>query len=172
MPFGNHIHNPFRHGHHRGGQHPSMPFETQVNESDEQSHGREALKPTSPTANESYAKDQKQLEHEAQRREREQIRKQQAEEKERKRQDLLDQRYDQECERAREQERRNGEKRAEGKDFGHADRLGYDPLSDVRLVRHAVGYEVRKRMPGTRWKGGVIRGGRKRVEDIIRSICW
>ncbi|KAL8857166.1 MAG: hypothetical protein Q9178_006221 [Gyalolechia marmorata] len=153
MPFGNHIHNPFHHGHHRSGQNPTMPFGAHVNESYEQFQRGEALKPTSPTANQGDAKDQKQLEREAQHREREQIRKQQAEEKERKRQDLLDQRYYQECERAREQERRNGEKRAKGKDFGHADRLGYDPLSDVRLVKHAVGYEVRKRMPGTRWKG-------------------
>ncbi|KAL8911013.1 MAG: hypothetical protein Q9171_003749 [Xanthocarpia ochracea] len=153
MPFGNHIHNLFHHGHHRGGQNPTMPFGDQVSESYEQFHRREALKPNSPTANQDYAKDQKQSEPEAQRREREQIRKQQVEEKERKRQDLLDQRYYQECDRAREQERRNWEKRAEGKDFGHADRLGHDPLSDVRLVKHAVGYEVRKRMPGTRWKG-------------------
>ncbi|KAL8921441.1 MAG: hypothetical protein Q9172_004033 [Xanthocarpia lactea] len=138
MPFGN----PFHHGHHGGDQNPTMPFGAHVNESY-----------ASPTDNQSYTKDQKQLEREAQRHEREQIRKQQAEEKERKRQDLLDQRYQQECDRAREQERRNREKRADGKDFGHADRLGYDPLSDVRLVKHAVGYEVRKRMPGTRWKG-------------------
>ncbi|KAL8671612.1 MAG: hypothetical protein Q9168_003885 [Polycauliona sp. 1 TL-2023] len=67
--------------------------------------------------------------------------------------DRLHDRKVKEWDRAREQREHRQRMRQQGKEFGHADHLGYDPLSDVKLVKHAVGHEVRKRMPGTRWEG-------------------
>ncbi|KAL8953135.1 MAG: hypothetical protein Q9222_001018 [Ikaeria aurantiellina] len=55
------------------------------------------------------------------------------------------------------QRKKNYEKRMDGHWMGYADRLGTDPMSDVRLVKRALGVEIRKRMPGTRLgKRGVV----------------
>ncbi|KAI4276458.1 MAG: hypothetical protein LQ337_002474 [Flavoplaca oasis] len=130
MPFEDHFRNPFSHNHHYL-----------------------ANQPTSPTKNQETAdKHPKQLDHDAKHRDHEERRQQQQQEKEEKRQDLLDERCKKECERAQEQRAHRLQKRWEGKRFGNADNLGEDPLSDVKLMKHAVGVEVRKRMPGLRWE--------------------
>ncbi|KAL9037906.1 MAG: hypothetical protein Q9180_003455 [Flavoplaca navasiana] len=130
MPFGDHFRNPFSHDHHHGANHPN----------------------SSTTNQDTAGKHPKQFDHEAKHRDREQKRQQQKQEKEEKRQDLLDERYKEECERAQEQRLHRQHNRREGKRLGNANNLGEDPLSDVKLVKHAVGVEVRMRLPGLRWE--------------------
>ncbi|KAL8882225.1 MAG: hypothetical protein Q9198_000743 [Flavoplaca austrocitrina] len=128
IPFEDHFRNPFSHDHYNAANHP-----------------------TASTTNQEIArKHPNQLDHDAKHRHHEERRQQQKQEKEEKRQDLLDKRYKKECERAQEQRQHRQQKRREGKRLGNADNLGEDPLSDVKLVKHAVGVEVRKRMPGLR----------------------
>ncbi|KAL8881414.1 MAG: hypothetical protein Q9198_001385 [Flavoplaca austrocitrina] len=135
MPFQDHFRNPFSHDHHHGANYPTA----------------------STTNQETADKHPNQLDHDAQYRDHEQKRQQQKQEKEEKRQVLLDERYKTECERAQEQRAHKQQKRCEGKRFGNAEHLGEDPLSDVKLMKHAVGVEVRKRMPGFRWEDPRVR---------------
>ncbi|KAL8847785.1 MAG: hypothetical protein Q9221_007184 [Calogaya cf. arnoldii] len=134
MPFSNHIHNPFDHNNYQKIEEPTSSSKDPQNPQDHQK--------------------QKQLDREAKHRADEKQRQQQKELKEDKRQDLLDKREEKEWARVQEQREHRQRKRDEGKIFGTADNLGHDPLSDVKLVKHAVGYEVRKRMPGFRWEDG------------------
>ena len=91
-------------------------------------------------------------EKEAKHRAREHVRQQQEEEKEEKRQEVLDQRYEKECDRAEAQRAHRLKKRAEGHFLGCNEHLGEDPLSDIKLMKHAIGVEIRQRMPGWRWQ--------------------
>ncbi|KAL8982047.1 MAG: hypothetical protein Q9205_003336 [Flavoplaca limonia] len=130
-----------------------MPFEDRFRKPSFHDHHSGANHSTASTTKEITAgKHTNQLDHDAKHRDHEERRQQQKQEKEEKRQDLLDERHKKECERAQEQRANRLQKRWEGKRFGNADNLGEDPLSDVKLVKHAVGVEVRKRMPGLRWE--------------------
>ena len=131
MPFGDHFRNSsFSHDHYHGANHPTA----------------------STTNQETARKHPNQLDHDAKHRDHEERRQQQKQEKEENRQDLLDDRYKKECERAQVQGAHRLQKRWEGKRFGNAEHLGEDPLSDVKLMKHAVGVQVTKRMPGLRWE--------------------
>ncbi|KAL8671611.1 MAG: hypothetical protein Q9168_003884 [Polycauliona sp. 1 TL-2023] len=96
--------------------------------------------------------EQRQLSLTPQERENERKLRQEAQEKKDKRNEILRQREKEEDARYSKMVERNQQRREEGKDFGHADHLGIDRLSDVKLNYHSLGYEVRKRMPGFRWE--------------------
>lgn len=72
------------------------------------------------------------------------------EDKERKQQERYYERQVKEYDRAREKREKNARMREEHK-MGYADHLGSDPISDLRLTKHALGVSIRKRLPGTRW---------------------